>query len=103
MKTMCSDCGIEMKTCFIGVYVVEMAGDRPYKTWSADEQECEICGRKVIAQWGVARYHHDKGFDVALLKMLEAHPEKIRICWEKINQVKSIERGIGYLKGLFIK
>lgn len=101
MKVMCIKCGLEMKTHNIGVYVVEMAGDRAYKTWPADEQACGGCDNLIVASWGAARYHHDGGFEVALVKMLVDHPEKIRICWEYPSQVRPIEDGIKYLLGKY--
>ena len=97
MKAMCVKCGLEMTTIIIGVYVVEMAGDRAYKTWPADEQACRSCGSKVIASWGAARHSHEDGFEVALVNMLKKEPGKIRICWEHQHQVKPTEEGITYL------
>ena len=101
MKAMCVGCGLEMRTCIIGVYVVEMAGDRAYKTWPADEQVCSGCDHRVIASWGAARHSHEDGFEVALVKMLEEHPEKIRMCWEHPNEARPIEDGIEHLLGKY--
>ncbi len=51
-KPVCVKCELLMRLTKIGVLVVEMVDDRPYKIWSTDVCQCPKCGAEVICRFG---------------------------------------------------
>lgn len=51
-KPVCVGCRLLLKLTKIGIYLVEMVEDRPYRIWSADLCTCPRCGVEIVARFG---------------------------------------------------
>lgn len=79
MRPVCSKCEIELKCRKNGVFVIEYAGDGPYKIWEADEYECASCGIRIVTGFGQRPIseHCKGGFD-GWLSIAEKDPNTVR-------------------------
>ena len=60
MKTfpLCAKCQVSYGPLVNAVYVLEMAGERPYKLWHADSYVCPKCGHVIIGGFGARAHEH---------------------------------------------
>ena len=75
MKTfpICAKCRVSYVPLKNGVYVLELAGERPYKLWNADSWKCPRCGHMAIGGFGSrAREHFDAHFAEEAIRAYEA-------------------------------
>jgi hypothetical protein len=87
----CSTCQVEYRIREIGVPVLEMAGPRAYRLWSADEYQCPVCGARALAGYA------DKPIESFDLRFVEALEEasgtgRLRILYERPEDVPEEER-----------
>lgn len=78
LKPICIKCHFFMRPVRNGIYVLEMAGETPYKLWAADILGCPVCGRTIVtgfAQEPTAEHFEKRMYEVILNGCFNAAPD----------------------------
>jgi hypothetical protein len=85
---MCAKCHIELHCKQNGVYVMEYAGQLPYKLWEADLWDCPGCGAEIVVGFGSKPLaeHYQMAFG-AYVASIRKNGHEIINCYERLPEV----------------